>query len=55
MRITAHSEARGRLGPPSDETIQRERRQQDQAVVALRKMLDKTAGSDQDLLLFSAA
>ena len=55
MIATATSTSRNRLGRPNDETIQQERREQNETVVALRRMLAKSSGSRKELLLFSAA
>lgn len=55
MRSSAPSKTHSKLSRPSDETIQRERQQQDEVVMALRKMLARTSGNEEALTLFSAA
>lgn len=55
MVATAPNSTRNRLGRPNDETIQQERREQYETVVALRRMLAKTPVSREELLQFSAA
>ena len=55
MRFSATSKTHSKLTRPSDEVIQRERQQQDEVVMALRKMLARTAANQEELTLYSAA
>ena len=55
MTASASSKTWNRLNRPNDETIQQERQQQDETVVALRRMLAKTPGIRKELVVFSAA
>ena len=54
MTASAPGKTRDRLNRPNDEAIRQERREQDQTVVALRRMLAKTRGTNEELFLFSA-
>jgi len=40
---------------PNEQTLEQERKVQDETVVALRRMLAGTAGKSDELVLFSAA
>jgi len=55
MTFSTLHDGPGRLDRPDDETIQQERRVQDEEVVELRRMLAALPGRGQDLFVCTAA